>query len=304
MDRRAVGVTLVVLALAAVMVGPALSGIRSTGVAVPVALASPPAVGDCAVRVFDATVDLESTPPVLSVSAVRFGSCRGLIAGEVVAFWSDKEELAGAPRSRRAGPCQSPLIEYAGLRIPGLPTDPLAAADSEPVSWRPTLSYQAYLVIPSGLEQRAGRDWSACVIVPADGQAYRGSLRAAYPTDALPTAFGSCWGPDDSGLLTGPGDCLQPHTAQLVATGFGGGLDRVPAADVAASCSRIAARLMDTDDPTRDGQLTIVADRMARLSRTWTGNPSSLGCFVTTTGSRQLTGLLLGLGDRPVPFLS
>jgi hypothetical protein len=303
MDRRAVGVTLVVLALAAVMVWPALSGIRSTGVAVPVALASPPAVGDCVSSLSDAAPP-GSLPPQLPVSAVRFGSCRGEIVGEVVAYWPTQLAQSAAPRSRRAGPCYQPLAQYTGLRVPGTPTEPLAAADAEQVSWRPVIAFQAYLVSASDLERRAGRDWSACVIGTATGQVYRGSLRGAYLNDALPTVFGSCWIADGPGLLIGPGDCLQPHTAQLVATGFGGGLDRVPAADVSASCSRIAARLMDTQDPTRDGQLTIVADRMARLSRTWTGNPSSLGCFVTTTGSRQLAGLLLGLGDRPIPFLS
>ncbi len=150
------------------------------------------------------------------------------------------------------------------------------------MSWRPTIAFRAFLVTPSILERRAGRDWSVCVVGPGTGQFYRGSLRGAYLNETLPPAFGSCWTPDESGLLTGPGDCLRPHTAQLVATGWRDDLDPVPAAEVTASCSRIAGRLMDTDDPTRDGQLAITADRMIRLSRTWTGNQSVLGCFVAS----------------------
>ncbi len=301
MDRRAVGVTLVVLALAAVMILPALSGARSIGTAVPVVLPTPPSVGDCVTSLADDIQD-GSVPPQLSVSAVRFGSCRGAVAAEVVAFWADQRERAQTPRFGRAGPCFEPLAQYTGLRVPGMPTGPSAASDAEPVSWRPTIAFRAFLVTPSGLERRAGRDWSVCVVGPGTGQSYRGSLRGAYLNETLPPAFGSCWTLDESGLLTGPGDCLRAHTAQLVATGWRDDLDPVPAAEVSASCSRIAGRLMDTDDPTRDGQLAITADRMTRLSRTWTGNQSVLGCFVAASGSRQLVGLVNGLADRPVPF--
>jgi hypothetical protein len=61
---------------------------------------------------------------------------------------------------------------------------------------------------------------------------------------------------------------------------------------------------MDADDPARDGQLTVIADRMTQLTRSWSGNPSSIGCFVSVTGDRRMTGLVNGLGDRPVPFVS
>lgn len=293
-----------VVALAAVMVVPALSGIRSVGTAIPIALPSPPAVGGCAVRVFDATADLESTPPELSVSAVRFGSCRGLVAGEVVAFWTNKDELAGAPRSRRSGPCYLPLVQYAGLRTADSPPDPSSWANAEPVFWRPTIAYQAFLLTPSGLERRAGRDWSACVIAPVDGREYRGSLLGAYSAGTLPIGFGSCWTLDDSGLLAGPEDCRRPHSAQLLATGRNGNRYVGSSENIVASCSRAAGSVMGTDDPTRGGQLAVVADRMDRLTVTWSGNPSALGCFVTAAGGRQLTGLVIGLGDRPVPFVS
>jgi len=303
MDRRPVGVALVVLALTACMVLPALSGLRSTGTAVPIALPAPLAVGDCLAWVSSSAADTSQNPPLLSADEVLAGSCRGSVAGEVVAFWSTQEELATAPRSRRAGACSAPMAEYAGLYPAGTAARTSAAAD-DMVSWRPVLFYRAYLVTPTDLERRAGREWSACVIAPGGGLPYRGRLADSYRAGTVPVAFGSCWTPDPSGLLIGPADCAQPHSAQLLATGWTGERSLPPTADVAESCAGIAATLMDTDDPTHGGQLTLMADRMDRLNRGWTGNPASVGCFVAVAGDRRITGLVIGLGDRPVPFVS
>ncbi len=308
MDRRPVGVAVVVLALAVVMVVPMLSGRRSIGTAVPIALPSPPAVGDCVIRLADVTADVVSVPPLLSVSALRFGSCRGFVAAEVVAFWPDRAELDAAPRSRRGGPCHLPLNEYAGLTPPQGPGGMSAGGPAELVSWRPTLSYRAFLIVPSALEQRAGRDWSACVVGPANGGWYRGSLHASDRDGPLPAGFGSCWVPDESGRLAGPRDCGRSHTAELLAVGWNGDRGLTSgggaSADVGSSCGRLAGRMMVTDDPTRNGELEMVAERMDRLTATWTGNPSSIGCFVVAAGSRQLNGSVVGLGDGPIPFVS
>lgn len=302
MDRRPVGVALVVVALAAVMVIPALPGIRALGTAVPIALPSPPAVGDC-VTDFGLTVeDPDQAPPRVTMDDVLLGACRGFIAGEVVAFWPDEEALANAPRSRRAGPCYPAMAEYAALNMNATTTEAVDPWVVEPVSWRPTLAYQALLLTPTDLERRAGRDWSACAIAPADRRDYRGSLAGSFADGALPIGFGSCWSADATGLLDGPDGCAVPHTAQLLATGWNGTHEFTSTADVVASCIRVAGRLMDTADPTHGGQLAFVADRMGRLTTGWSGNPSSLGCFVTTIGARQLDGLVTGLGAEPIPF--
>jgi hypothetical protein len=303
MDRRPVGVALVVVALAAVMVLPALPGLRSSGTAVPIALPSPPVVGNCAAAVFPPTADLQENPPVIPVSSVLFGSCRGLIVGEVVAYWPDQQALFGAPRSRRAGPCYQPLVEYAGLQVPGSSAYPVPGSRAE-VSWRPTLSFQAYQVTPSDLEQRAGRDWAACVVVAGTGGYYQGSLRDAYADDGLPSVFGSCWNREASGRLTSAKDCADAHSGQLLATGWTADRGLPPADDLSESCRQVAGALMGTGDPTRGGQLAVVADRMDRLTTAYTGNSASIGCFLTTTGDRRLTGLVNGLGDGPIPFVS
>lgn len=319
MDRRPIGIGLVIVALAAVMVLPVLSGLPSSGTAVPIALPAPPAVGDCAVHLTGAAWYPRSTPRRVSVSDLQFGSCRGRVAGEVVAFWATEGEMAGAPRSRRAGPCYPSMVVYAGLAVTG------AAAES--VSWRPAISYQAYLVIPSELERRAGRDWFACVIAPGSEHAYYGRLRDSFPAGTLPVGFGSCWVAGDAGQLLGPTDCTQPHTAQLLATGWSGnsgpgyggwgyggsggsgGSDASgegsggPGDAVTASCRQVAGALMEVDDATRGGELLVVADRMDLLTQTWPGNPATIGCFVAATEQRQLAGLVLALGDRPVPFV-
>lgn len=304
MDRRLVGVALVIVALAAVMVVPALSGIRSLGTPVPVPLPAPPAVGDCVDRLPAVGTDQGVPPPQVSMDRVRLGSCRGPIAGEVVAYWPDEAALVDAPRSRRAGPCYPPLAQYAGLTLDATSTGAAEPWLVEPVSWRPTLSYRAFLITPTDLERRAGRAWTACVIAPGGGQVYRGSLAGSFGIGALPAGFGSCWTPDASGLLAGPGECAQSHTAQLVATGWTGPYGPSADADIVASCRRVAARVIQTADPARGGQLAFVADRMGRLAARWSGNPSTLGCFVVTADGRALAGLVTGIGDRPLPFAS
>ena len=303
MDRRLVGVALVVVALAAVMVVPVLSGIRSMGTAVPIALPEPPVVGDCVARLAG-DADPGQPPPRVSMDRVLLGSCRGPVAGEVVAYWPDEQALADAPRSRRAGPCYPPLAQYAGLTLDATSTGAAEPWLVEPVSWRPTVAYQAFLITPTDLERRAGRAWSACVIAPAGGQDYRGSLAGSFGIGALPAGFGSCWTPNASGLLAGPADCTRPHTAQLVATGWTGPYGSSADADVVASCRRVTARVMETADPTRGGQLTFVADRMGRVAAEWSGNPDTRGCFVVTADRRALVGLVTGIGDRALPFES
>lgn len=304
MARRPVGIALVVVALAAVMVIPALPGIRAQGTAVPIELPIPPAVGDCVVALGVTVLDPDQSPPRVPMDDVRLGSCRGPIAGEVVAYWPNGEDLANAPRSRRAGPCYPPMAQYATLNMNPSATAAVEPWVVEPVSWRPTLAYQAFLVGPTDLERRAGRDWSVCVIAPASGRDYRGTLAGSFADGTLPIGFGSCWSADAAGLLAGPGDCARPHTAQLLATGWNGTHEFTSSAEVVASCQRVAARVMNSNDPTRGGQLAFAADRIGRLTITWGGNPSTLGCFVTTVGSNQLDGLVTGLGEGPIPFAS
>jgi len=302
MDRRAVGVALVVVALAVVMVVPALSGLRSSGTAVPIALPAPPVVGDCVAALPAAVADAGQAPPRVPMDLVQLGSCRGAITGEVIAYWPDEQALADAPRSRRAGPCYPPLAQYAGLTLDATSLDAVQPWLVEPVSWRPTLAYQAFLITPTDLERRAGRSWTACVIAPAGGQEYRGSLAGSFGSGALPVGFGSCWTPDASGQLVGPGECARPHTAQLLATGWTGPYGSSADADIVSSCRWVAARVMETADPAYGGQLTFVADRMGRIATGWTGNPSTLGCFVTAADQRQLVGLITGIGQGPIPF--
>ncbi len=304
MDRRLVGVALVVVALAAVMVAPVLSGIRSIGTAVPIALPSPPAVGDCVARLPADVTNSGQAPPQLSMDRVLLGPCQGLIAGEVVAYWPDEAALVDAPRSRRAGPCYSPLAQFAGLTLDARSTGAAEPWLVEPVSWRPTLAYQSFLIAPTDLERRAGRAWSACVIAPAGGQPYRGSLAGSFGIGTLPVGFGSCWTSDPSGQLAGPAECARPHTAQLLATGWTGPYGSSPDAEVVSSCQRVAARVMETADPARGGQLTFVADRMGVVAAQWSGNPSTLGCFVTSADRRPLIGLVTGIRDGPLPFAS
>jgi hypothetical protein len=43
---------------------------------------------------------------------------------------------------------------------------------------------------------------------------------------------------------------------------------------------------------------------MGRVAAQWSGNPSTLGCFVTSADRRPLIGLVTGIRDGPLPFAS
>jgi len=56
-------------------------------------------------------------------------------------------------------------------------------------------------------------------------------------------------------------------------------------------------------DPTAGGALATVIDPVTSDGASTPAAPETVGCFVVPTGSRELIGTLVGLGEaRPVPF--
>ncbi|WP_447154804.1 septum formation family protein [Nakamurella sp. GG22] len=168
--------------------------------------------------------------------------------------------------------------------------------------WKPTISFRAVQLVPGEEEQRAGRNWTACLVLPSDEPTYQGTLRDAV-TAGMPAGFGLCWNGTDLGRMPENVPCSQPHLAEVVATGWVRDRSTVTIPEVADACAGIAGRLMGSADPTRGGRLRVVADRMTSQTDGRSDGPLTVACFVTAAAGQQLSGSVVGLGERDVPFV-
>jgi hypothetical protein len=302
MDRRLAGVVVRVLALVAVMTVPSIAGRRMAGSAIGIALPDPPQVGDCLLTPIARSSVPAGWPREIPYVPGDFGTCDGPIAGEIVAVWKSQAEALDASRSRLGGPCYRQAAAFAGLVRSGRSTTlPGGQADTA-VAWKPTIGFVPYRIVPDQVEQNAGRTWTACLAVPTAQTTYRGTLRDAYTTGSMSDAFALCWsGHDlDSPATTLP--CDQPHPTELLATGWIMDRSTMPSASLNASCLALAGSIMHTVDATRAGALSIVVDPVTRDGAIRPDAPLSVNCFVTSAGTQQLTGTVIGLGARPIPF--
>ncbi len=300
MERRLAGIVVLLLALSAIIVVPSLDGRRVAGSAVATSFPDPPAAGDCLLSPFALTAVSPVKSAEIAVTEVDLGTCGDSASGEVVAFWETAAAAAQAPSSRFGGPCYRQAAGYAGLRSQDRSTDLPDAPTDGPVRWKPTIGFTAYLVVPGELEQRAGRSWAGCLVVPTGGPAYSGTLRDAFRR-GLPPQYALCFASSDLGVLPALLLCDQPHPAELLATGLIPDRSQVSLADIDDSCQQIAGRLIGTADPTRGDALEIVADRLTSQSDDRPDGPLTIACFATAAGSAQLLGSVIGLGERTVP---
>lgn len=299
MERRLAGIVVVLLALCAVVVVPALDGKRVAGSAVATSFPDPPKVGECLRSPFSLVGVQSGSPAEISVMDVSLGACADSVSGEVVAFWDTRTAAEQAPAARFGGPCYRQAAEYAGLQS-GRSTDLPGAPADGPVRWKPTIGFTPYLVVPGDVEQRAGHSWTACLVVPAGGVAYNGTLRDAF-LRGLPAQYGRCFDSANLDLLPTALLCDQPHAAELLATGWIPDRSQVSLTDIERSCRAIAGRLIGTADPTKGEALRVVADRLTLQSDGRPDGPLTVSCSMTGAGMAQLSGSVIGLGDRPVP---
>ena len=95
-------------------------------------------------------------------------------------------------------------------------------------------------------------------------------------------------------------DCAEPHLAELIAIG-NVARDDVNPTEISGSCQSLAAEVMGRSDPTADGGLTVLIDPDAADSLRWTREAMGVVCYVVPN-AHSLTGTLVGLRDRPVPY--
>lgn len=317
MDRRLAGVLLVVAVCAAAAVVPLLGGLRVAGTARTIGLPPDPQVGDCVVggaepsREAVGQLSPALAPPGSSELAttrtpvlVSFEPCRGQsVMGEIVGVASSPTMANSTFAAPPVGlDCRSSALEYAGLVAVGnrfeLPDQPV----DDPVSWNLSIDTGNRWVLPATWLLAAGKTWSACIVTPRDGGLYQGRLAAAYDGRRLPDAFGTCWDSRQVSAASRRANCSEPHVAELIAAGRVEDLGTTGSAQITASCTALAAKVMEREDPSAAGELAVqTSPEASRISLRTSGSLSVL-CYVAASGERQLEGSIVGMGDQPLRY--
>ena len=299
--------------LAVVVVGavasPGVIGRQLPGTATAVPVADPPRVGDCL-----------TTPPDVPPAplAVRIAPCAAGRFGEVVAVMDDPRLRAATSRrqhdddaavsdDRDRQACGDQVLRYLGLTVG---SDHQGFVDSY---WQPLAPLDMSIDRPSARQTAAGQHWVSCsfYVHDQDGKAasYRNPARDAYGHGIPPPALAYCLSTGD--LMTAESvPCSRPHTAEA----FGGTMTARPGLTVAsmeASCRVLVARATRMPDITAAGALQV--EVTAVHGPTGTSEPGLgsahdvtgyAGCVISSPDNRQLSGPLLALGGRPVPWAS
>ena len=304
MRRRLIGGLLFVVVLTLAVLVPALGGLRSEGVGTAIELPSDPRVGDC---VLEPPTDSAVIPPAASVSMIApsFAPCDGQpIAGEVVAV----VRAAGDDRARLqqvaaiGEDCRGSSLKYSGLvQDDGR----YVLADHhlhDVVDWNLSINARTSWVLPPALLRSAGQTWAACIAAPASAAAYRGRLVGAFTDGVLPDEFGVCWEQTAPPATIDSVSCGDRHLAELVSTGKVPDGGKVTVADIKVSCQQLAAKVIGRADPTAGGQL-VVGTAISPDTAQFLALPQPLNvtCYVAPV-AQSLSGTLVGLGNRPIPY--
>lgn len=310
-ERRWSGLLIVVTVLIAAAAIPALGGRVVPGTASVGPVPGPPQMGDCLVQEVgapDAAVDATGASVYQSLVT---GSCDGNRFGEVVAVIAGGLQIKPVEVADDDGLASydDPNRHSCGAALAGY-----LDSGGSPSAWNPTIAFSTVIGRPSDLQRRMGQDWVICVAYAggSDGSAtrYDGTLRQSTSTGLRPArlpAAATCLSSTDFFLEHTIG-CAEPHPVESVAMLLtDDGL--VTMAGLQARCHDLVRGYTAMPDPTADGQLVDTVVAVHRVSDGTqapglvTGDETGFArCLVRTTGARLLTGSLLGLGDRAVPW--
>jgi hypothetical protein len=242
---------------------------------------------------------LAATP---SWGLVSFEPCRGQpVIGEIVGVAFGRNITDN--RAPHTGmDCRSPALTYAGLVAVGDRFELPHQRSDDPVSWNFSIDTGNSWVVPAPWLLAAGKTWSACIVTPSDGSVYQGRLLDAYGGGRLPDAFGTCWDTRELSAASRRASCDAPHFAELISAGRVQDISNVGSAGIASSCTALAARVMERDDPSAVGELVVQTSPDASRISLRTSGSLSLLCYVVAGGGRELAGTIVGLGNRPIQF--
>ena len=324
-DRRLVGLVVLVLAVVAALAGNGRTK-ELAGTPEPGPIPGPPRVGDCVLEPFGWNgVDEASLNPTYLSPAV--GPCEAERHGEVVAILPDGLDYqptggpgaGGVPGPDDQGVDYQPdpnepysrCIEFVeafyGTKL-DQPARPSRSA------WAPSITVGLDIVGPSPMQIAAGQRWLACAAVgyAFNGPApYRGTLEGVMSSMQVPAELAACLVtvPQPDGGGGARGECTRPHDAEQFASVWSGD-QRLDPAELRATCVDLVATMTAMPDPTAAGRLELQVVESRVMSVQLSPGSDELidvleytyACLLVATGDRELAGPLLGLGSGPVPL--
>jgi len=298
MDRRPLGIGVVLVVLAAALVTPIFSGYRIGGTAVAVQIAAQPVVGDCLldVRLDPGSAGVADGQPTVVPCTVPHH-------GEIIT------QTAAAPTSRPGGgqvpslaACAKTAYSYLGVH----PLDWVGQRSVSLDSWWPAFAADFGMLRPGPPQRRLGQSWVACVMTSPHGLISGGTAHL-YGGTPRPSPIALC-SPTAEIVLYVSVSCDQPHATEIV----GWRVADQSLADQATfeqSCTELVGRMIGRTNPGVDGALrvsvAIIRSTDGPVREGWGpghSGPYRAACTIGTAGPRLLTGSLSGLGDAPLPW--
>ncbi len=305
MSRRWWGLLVLTVLLLAVVVVPQVAGTKVAGNAqIESLIPGPPAVGDCLLQpVLPADAALNSS---LRYPPVSTGPCNGRRYGEVVAvIGSSKIAVGTVSASVVDDPNVFACINAVGRYLGGPAQFALGGG------WTPSSVTATLAAGPTPRQRSANQNWIACIeyIDPngpgrARADDYRKTAKLAFSAGSPPPpAFSTCL---QSTAAVEPDvvDCHRPHPAELFATAMGNAA--TSRLLLTNTCNLLVSQYTGISDATSE-QLTVkinIYDQDGELvpeSKHTVSNYSAM-CIAVPTAGRQLTGPLMDVGDKPLPF--
>lgn len=271
MERRFIGVVVLVTALLLTVAVPRLMHPPLGAAGSPLPLPTAPTVGSC----------LDGTTVV---------PCHRPHDAEVTAAWDP--DAPGLTRAVTSSVCRARGFDYVGVTVLG----------KERV-WVPQMDAISSVVEAPPWQRVGTRGWSICTIAPSSGREYVGSVRSLDRSPwERPPSFGLCADATDTIV-----DCRLPHTTEFLSEQIGlapSSLSQPVSGDWwSMSCRSFASRLLLLPDPTFAAQIDI--EVISRRASPEFGRPSNISfasCVAVAVGGAELTDSIVGLGDAPLPF--
>ncbi len=215
---------------------------------------------------------------------MSFTGCAGDHLGEVVAYRRMAQQRStDDDRTADIDWCRSVAADHrahAQWRV----------SDTAGGRWTPSTGQRFTAVLSAPLGDLDEPRWAACLLLPPDGETYRGSYLRSLAFGPAPAPFGRCFTDTAESLVS----CAQPHTVQE----FGRSAGPPSSARVmVAACRELIGAMTGMADPTGGGVL-----RTAVVGGGSTDGGTA-SCRVSAVGDRLLTGTLIGIGDAPVPLV-
>lgn len=269
-DRRVLGVAVIVVAVLGLLVVNHVNGRDVQGVATAPPLVPPPPAGSCLLQ---AGADFSVVP------------CTDRHTSEVV---TSRHAIADdGPLGCDLSPTEMPTRTIGGVNW-GYWTFPL---DSQRVAFGGRTGWQACV---TGLTPPSVRSDS-------DPAGYRGTIAELADPANRPVDLRVCFDSAVDVEPTPPGvSCTLGHGGEVLGVAW---VKNPTDAAMAASCRALAAALIGSDRPVASGELLARTGSQPLVPGTESGgNTAFVSCGVQAPGDSQLVGSVIGLGNRPIPF--